>query len=41
MHLHYLLTFKPMLKSMKYDLMIALPALMMASVIGAFAVAHS
>jgi len=30
-----------MLKSIKYDLMLALPALMLASVIGAFTVAHS
>lgn len=30
-----------MLRSIKYDLAIALPALMLASIIGAFTVAHS
>ncbi|MDB5265815.1 MAG: hypothetical protein JWM39_528 [Parcubacteria group bacterium] len=30
-----------MLKNMKYDLMLAVPALMLASVLGAFAIAHS
>ncbi len=30
-----------MLKSIKYDLAIALPALMLASVLGAFTVAHA
>lgn len=30
-----------MLKSIKYDLIIALPALVLASVVGAFSVAHS
>ena len=30
-----------MLKSIKYDLMLALPALMLASIVGAFTVAHS
>ncbi len=30
-----------MLRNMKYDLMLAIPALMLASVIGAFTIAHS
>jgi hypothetical protein len=30
-----------MLKSIKYDLIIALPALVLASLVGAFSVAHS
>jgi hypothetical protein len=30
-----------MLKSIKYDLIIALPALVLASIVGAFSVAHS
>ena len=30
-----------MLKSIKYDLIIALPALALASLVGAFSVAHS
>jgi len=30
-----------MLRSIKYDLIIAIPALMLASVLGAFTIAHS
>ncbi len=30
-----------MLKNIKYDLMLAIPALMIASIIGAFTIAHS
>jgi hypothetical protein len=30
-----------MLRSIKYDLIIALPALMLASMLGAFTIAHS
>lgn len=30
-----------MLRNMKYDLMLAIPALMLASVLGAFTIAHS
>ena len=30
-----------MLRTMKYDLMLAIPALMIASVLGAFTIAHS
>lgn len=30
-----------MLKNMTYDLMLAVPALMLASILGAFTIAHS